>query len=127
MGNFQCIRDAVAAPSPEIEPEAQPLLKVRRMQRTPIGPTGAAIENPMTIPFSRKMMAMGSGNPPCDLFCEEAPFIIFLANILMQACGGPTTSVGRNLIRTSKFETEARRRRVLVIWIWSKVISRMTQ
>ena len=41
---------AVAAPNPEINPDKRPSAKVLRMQSTPIGPTGAAMEIPMSRP-----------------------------------------------------------------------------
>src|SRR4030042_304 len=45
---------AVAAPRPDSSPAAPPSASVRRIQSTPIGPTGAAMENPITRPLSRK-------------------------------------------------------------------------
>ena len=45
------IPSALAAPSPETKPENRPFARVRWMQRVPIGPTGAAIENPIAAPF----------------------------------------------------------------------------
>jgi len=45
---------AVAAPSPEARPLLNPPLRVRWMQRMPIGPTGAAMENPRTNPLTKR-------------------------------------------------------------------------
>jgi len=45
---------AVAAPSPEARPFLNPPLRVRWMQRMPIGPTGAAMENPKTNPLTKR-------------------------------------------------------------------------
>lgn len=45
---------AVAAPSPEARPFLKPPLRVRWMQRIPIGPTGAAMENPRTNPLTKR-------------------------------------------------------------------------
>src|SRR5437868_1600363 len=44
---------AVAAPRPVASPLPRPLFKERRMHSTPIGPTGAAIESPMTQPLKK--------------------------------------------------------------------------
>jgi hypothetical protein len=41
---------ALAAPIPDKKPASRPSAKVRRMQRTPIGPTGAAMEKPIKSP-----------------------------------------------------------------------------
>lgn len=49
---------AAAAPSPEKRPENRPNCKVLRMQSTPIGPTGAAMEKPSIIPFKKKLISM---------------------------------------------------------------------
>ena len=45
----------MAAPRPERKPDARPSDSVRRMQRMPIGPTGAAMENPMMSPFIKRL------------------------------------------------------------------------
>src|SRR5260221_7817311 len=45
---------ADAAPRPDTSPAARPCASVRRMHSTPIGPTGAAIEKPISNPFSSK-------------------------------------------------------------------------
>src|SRR5512133_850414 len=45
---------AVAAPSPDIKPEARPSARVRRMHNTPIGPTGAAMEKPIRRPRKKR-------------------------------------------------------------------------
>jgi len=50
---------AVAAPSPEAKPMARPSARVRRMQSTPMGPTGAAMEKPMIRP--RRKVARSTG------------------------------------------------------------------
>jgi hypothetical protein len=44
---------AVAAPKPEIKPWSRPSARVRRMHRTPMGPTGAAMLKPMMAPLRR--------------------------------------------------------------------------
>ena len=49
------IASAVAAPSPDTKPTSRPIASVRRMQRTPIGPTGAAMARPRMKP--RRMSA----------------------------------------------------------------------
>ncbi len=49
---------AKAAPSPEQRPENLPYWSVLRMQRMPIGPTGAAIENPRRAPLKKKLMSI---------------------------------------------------------------------
>ena len=46
---------AEAAPSPVASPAARPSARVRRMQSTPIGPTGAAIEKPMMMPRIKRL------------------------------------------------------------------------
>ena len=43
---------AVAAPSPEMNPERWLLLSVRWIHITPIGPSGIDATSPMTIPFN---------------------------------------------------------------------------
>ncbi len=48
------IPSAVTAPRPVTRPETRPSANVRRMHRTPIGPTGAAIERPMAMPLNKK-------------------------------------------------------------------------
>ena len=48
----------MAAPNPEIKPDARPSDSVRRMHNTPIGPTGAAIENPMSRPRQKKFRSI---------------------------------------------------------------------
>jgi hypothetical protein len=45
---------AQAAPSPADTPCRQPYLITLRMQIIPIGPTGAAVQNPSKMPFSKK-------------------------------------------------------------------------
>src|SRR5665213_3155160 len=45
-----------------MNPVAMPSRSERRMQRTPIGPTGAAIENPMTSPFRKSIVPMPLGS-----------------------------------------------------------------
>lgn len=49
---------AVAAPNPDNNPINLPEDIVRFMQRTPIGPTGAAIEKPMIRPLYKLMISM---------------------------------------------------------------------
>ena len=49
---------AVAVPNPERKPLSIPFDNVRLIQSTAIGPTGAAIENPKTIPFMKKINAI---------------------------------------------------------------------
>src|SRR4030042_2781193 len=51
---------AVAAPSPVTKPERRPSVKVRRIQSTPMGPTGAAMEKPMMRPRSKKLKGVNS-------------------------------------------------------------------
>ncbi|MDO9545201.1 MAG: hypothetical protein Q7J07_00430 [Pelolinea sp.] len=45
---------ADAAPKPLAKPDLNPFCSVRRMHSTPIGPTGAAIEKPSTIPCANR-------------------------------------------------------------------------
>jgi hypothetical protein len=44
----------VAAPIPEMNPLRNPFFRLREIQSTPIGPTGAAIEKPKPIPVNNK-------------------------------------------------------------------------
>lgn len=50
----------VAAPKPEAIPLSLPSARVRRMHKTLIGPTGMAIEKPMTNPLSKKAISIVS-------------------------------------------------------------------
>src|SRR3990172_7942710 len=59
---------AVAAPRPETRPTARPSARVRLMQSTPIGPTGAAIEKPTMIPLRRNAAPIG-----CQFVAAEPP------------------------------------------------------
>ena len=61
---------AVAAPRPEMKPDARPSANVRRMHSTPIGPTGAAIEKPMMNPRSKKLML---ATPPTTPYYSPPP------------------------------------------------------
>jgi hypothetical protein len=45
---------AVAAPSPIIKPRVCPSANVVRMHKTPTGPIGTAMANPIIRPFARK-------------------------------------------------------------------------
>ena len=47
------------APMPEKKPALRPCSSVRRAHRTPIGPTGAAVTNPMMSPFRKNTVSMG--------------------------------------------------------------------
>ena len=47
------IASAVAAPIPDTSPTHLPKLNVRLIHKIPIGPTGAAIANPMISPLYR--------------------------------------------------------------------------
>jgi len=49
---------AAAAPKPENKPERRPYCSVFRMQRMPIGPTGAAMQNPRRAPFKRNIASI---------------------------------------------------------------------
>ena len=49
---------AIAAPRPVTNPEIRPSDKVRLMVSTPIGPTGAATENPMINPLIKNSVVM---------------------------------------------------------------------
>lgn len=83
---------AAAAPRPENSPENLPNWRVLRMQRMPIGPTGAAIENPKIMPFKRKptseVMLI-----PCILAdrsdqLKQSPLERSLQRFLMNLSGG---------------------------------------
>jgi len=52
---------AVAAPSPVTNPESDHFAKLRRIQRIPIGPIGAAMENPIMAPSIITGICMGWG------------------------------------------------------------------
>ena len=52
----------MAAPKPEINPCNRPSASVRRIQSTPIGPTGAAMEKPIMTPLNRVEAST------CDVF-----------------------------------------------------------
>src|SRR5439155_23236421 len=59
------VASAHAAPSPEAKPIRRPYAIVRRRQSAPIGPTGAAMEKPMTRPRSRKQGSTRRDSSAC--------------------------------------------------------------
>src|SRR5437870_2582890 len=62
---------AVAAPRPVASPAVRPCSRLRRMHSRPIGPTGAAIDRPITSPLIRKLRVMDAalrkGSRACPL------------------------------------------------------------